>query len=895
MFMFESSQASDIPPSAPAGTAGTAVLQALRTHAGQALSEERLLALAPSLGGPAQLYDLIVDINRAVLAPAADGSCIIRDARGEYTFRLRAFPWPAKRLIGCDAAVEAIGAKLLAHRFVSIVGPGGIGKSSVARVVAARFADDCILLDLAPLSDPALLASTVAAALGMPFSPAAGTGDGVLKGAPLAALLRGRDMLVVFDCCEHLADAAARAVEALLAAGPGVRVLATSREPLRAAGEHLYRLAPMALPPSTPATAGAALASPAVQLFAGHAFPDGLLRDADAGTVAALCADLDGLPLAIELAAALVAPLGLQAVARQVTGLLLPVMAASGAAGRHLDLRAMLDWSYHLLAPDEQTVFRRLAVFRAPFTLDAAAAVAGTGFEREDAIETVIGLMGKSLVCAGTVDADGIGRHRLLSTTRAYAQDKLAACPDAPRIYRQHAVFLCAMLEEAHATWQTVPRRTWLGRYGGWLDDIRAALDWAFGPSGDAALGLALTALSYPLAGQAGATLEFTQRVGKALAVAATMDDGCALLRLQLTSYHELCQTVQSDEDIPGMLAQKDASVRAAAALGNAYLQAVPLTQMWGVPFVAGDYPAALAASERIRAVAADLDDPVLALIGERIRAQTRHFTGDQAAATDAAHRALADCGRRIPLVYSPTSVDISVSMRIMLARILWLQGKPSEARAMCDEALALAAQERTAALCQAICVAAIPLALWDRDVEACRGLLAALEQHAARYSLRLWLDWGEGFRAIAAALAAPAADCRVAVALAARGDRKFNDHLATFDPALLLPAAVERVERGQVGWCAPEVLRAQALRLQAGGAAAAAEHTLHRAIALAREQGALAWELRAATSLARLLAPQGRHDEARRALGGTIARWPGADTSADLNAARRAYADCDG
>lgn len=892
-------------PPAPLGAAGTAVLRALRAQAGQALSEESLLALAPSIAGPAQLYDLVAHINRAVLVPSAQGGCIVRDARSDYTLRLPPVAGrPARRLVGRDAAVAAIAAKLLAHRFVSIVGPGGIGKSSVARAVVARldtrFAEDCILLDLAPLGDPALLACRLATALGMQFVPAARPGESILKLAPLAALLRGRDMLVVFDCCEHLAEAAAHAIELLLEAGAGVRVLVTSREPLRATGEQLYRLDPMALPPSAPATAAAALASSAVQLFVDRAFADGVLGDADAGAVAALCVALDGLPLAIELAAALVPRLGLAAVVRQLEALLMPPARMRGARwqgadARHLDLRAMLDWSYRLLAPDEQAVLRRLAVFRAPFTLDAAAAVVGAaGAEREDTMEIVIGLMGKSLVCAGDGGRDGIGRHRLLSTTRAYALERLAESADAQAVHERHARFLCDMLDEAHALWQTVPRAAWLGRYGGWLDDVRAALEWAFGPAGDAELGMVLAARSYPLAGQAGATMEFTQRVGKALEVAATMGDSHAVLRLQLTGYHELCQSVQSDAEIPGLLAQKDKAACAAAALGSAWLQAVPLTQMWGVPFLAGDYPAALAASERIRDVAVQLGDPVLALIGERTRAQTRHFGGDQAAAMDAAQRALADSARRIPFVYAPTPIDINVSMRIMLARIHWLRGNPAEARALCDEALARAAQDRPTALCQAICVAAIPIALWRRDFAACDRLLAALETQATRYSLQLWLDWGAGFRAIAAAMTAPEVDDRLAAKLATRGDRKFNDHFATFDARLLPPAAVERVERGQVGWCAPEVLRAQALRLQAEGAAADAEHMLYRAMALARGQGALAWELRAAASLARLLAAQGRRDAARLALGGPIARWSSLEASVDLLDARRAYASCD-
>ncbi|RZI59336.1 MAG: hypothetical protein EOP37_11940 [Rubrivivax sp.] len=341
-------------------------------------------------------------------------------------------PTGTARIVGRDEVIAALGHELDSARQVSLVGPGGIGKTTVALAVAqgalASFRDGVWLVDLAPLQDERLVPDAVATAVGMTARPAN-------RLAALCGFLRDRELLLVLDSCEHLIDAVAACVTRLLKEAPGVRILVTSREPLCLQGERVRRLPGLASP-----AAGAvldrdrALRFPAVALFVERA-ADRLdafqLDDADAPAAAEICRRLDGLALAIELAATRIDAFGVGEILAQLNDRFRLLRGRRSGPDRHQTLMATFDWSFDLLSPEDQRLLCRLSVFAGAFSLDDALAVAvdealGAGA----VIDGVANLVAKSLLVAepGDIDLD----YRLLDTTRGYALEKLAAARSAP-------------------------------------------------------------------------------------------------------------------------------------------------------------------------------------------------------------------------------------------------------------------------------------------------------------------------------------------------------------------------------------------------------------------------------------------------------------------------------
>jgi predicted ATPase len=309
-------------------------------------------------------------------------------------------------------------------------------------------------------------------------------------------------------------------VEAVLHANPAARVIATSREPLRAESECVYRVPPLAVPAEDTQTLEDVLRHGAAELFVARtqaADPPFSPDQQIAAAIAAICRRLDGIPLAIELAAARTPTLAVQELASRLDdcfGLL--TEGRRTALPRHKTLRATLDWSYALLSRSERTVLRRLSIFAGDFTLKAAiAVVTKSDIHEANVIECVAGLVTKSLVVA---DVGGAGvRYWLLETTRAYAREKLAEHGELEQAARKHAEYYWELCRQAEAEWETRPAAEWLADYGREIGNVRAALDWAYSPSGDDCIGLALTAISVPLWFQLSLIDECRRRVEQAL------------------------------------------------------------------------------------------------------------------------------------------------------------------------------------------------------------------------------------------------------------------------------------------------------------------------------------------------------------------------------------------
>ena len=399
---------------------------------------------------------------------------------------MHGFPAALTSFIGRDGPLRQVAGLLDEYRLVTVTGPGGAGKTrlagQVARQVADRFADGAWLVELAPVRDPAQVPAVVAAVLGVREQP------GVPAGEALARVLARQQLLLVLDNCEHLLGAAAALCAGLLAACDDVRVLATSREPLAIAGEARYRLGPLTLPGPDDANADC---SEAVALFTDRArrADPGFVLDGQTGPVLAkIVARLDGMPLAIELAAARAEALGVaQLLDRLDDRFALLAGADRLAPDRQRSLAATVEWSYRLLGEQEKRVFRALSVFPGPFTLSAAEAVAGPG-----AGPAVLHLVDCSLLTPPREGPDGRSRYVMLETLRSYGAGLLAAAGEEDAAAAALAGWAVETAEQAAAGMQT---STGEAAAAAWLDaedaTLRQVLAWAMGCDREAALRLA--------------------------------------------------------------------------------------------------------------------------------------------------------------------------------------------------------------------------------------------------------------------------------------------------------------------------------------------------------------------------------------------------------------------
>jgi predicted ATPase/DNA-binding winged helix-turn-helix (wHTH) protein len=832
------------------------------------------------------------------VAPLSRSNASTRpNAEGVFRDQPRKLPTRLKRMIGRDETVEKISALLVAERFVTIVGPGGIGKTTVAisaaHALQEEFEGAVYFFDLGPLNDPLLVSSAVASMLGLLVQSNDPTPS-------LISFLRDKRVLLLLDSCEHVIETAAALTERLFEEAPLVHILATSRESLRVEGEHVYRLSPLDTPPDAPGlTAVEALSFPAVQLFVervaagGHPFE---LSDSDAQIVGTICRKLDGIALAIELAAGRVGAYGIQRTAALLDSRFrLLWHGRRTALPRHQTLSATLDWSHDLLSGQERTILRRLSVFVGFFTLEGAQSVAAAG--DIDGSQIIIGVI--SLVAKSLATTDN-GCYRLLDTTRAHALAKLIDSGEADQAAQRHAVYFCQLLNNTPATSESNDDSVYRGQLG----NIRAALQWCFLERGDLAVGVLLAAASARFFLEMSLWTECHRWSERAIAALDDKTRGThGELELQAALGLSLMFTKGNSQQARLAL---ERGLELAEKLEDPLNQLRLLGRLHIFHERIGDFHHALQVAEQSITVASKIGDPVGIAAAHSLLGISHHLMGDQTSA----RKHLEDALIRPPVSQRINTFHFGFDHRnragIALARTLWLQGYSDQAQEVARQTVEEASTlNHPVTLCIAL-IWAVSVFLWVGDWTSAEENIGRFIAHADRYSLAPYQAVGLGVKG---ELSVKRGEVGAGVHLLHVALDTLHAHryellttafnvtaveglasIGQFDQALeAIDQTIARVESNGDLFYMPELLRIKGDLLASAPRPRLpqAQDFFLRSLELASQQSALAWELRAATDLALCWSEQGHFEKAREMLARTFDRFTEGFESSDLKAAQ--------
>lgn len=873
------------------------ILAALATRAGQVVSKEELIrtvwpttiveegalrvhlvSLRKSLGDEARKFIENVPSRGYQFLPDVRVSPRATTNRPANPIDKSTLPRTATKLLGREVFIRTTAEFFKTTRLLTIAGAGGIGKTSVAIAVAKLLSEQyrVLFLDLAAHSTGETLLPSLASQLGLSVY-----GSNVLPA--IIGELQKSATLLVFDNCEHVVDEAARAAEEILKASPLTTILATSREPLRASLERVRQLPPLEVPPE-----GSSAVNPSeyagLELFISLA---GLVADEsdfarpEAMTLAAdIVRRLDGIPLAIELAAARAFDMDLESLHRSVADpLALLRRGRRTAPPRQQTLRAALDWSYNTLEPTQKDLLDRLSVFAGTFTADHARWVAAEDVSDEEFYDAFDGLFLKSLL---NVSAAG-GNYRLLVTTREYAATKLANSGFDQSCKLAHAKLCRARLAEAERDWTVLDTGSWLNEHGGLVHELRSALEWAFSKGGETRAGIDLVASSNIIWTQLGLMAEQLTHLERALAYFDQLDEVDALTEMNLqvshggTLYH-----IKSSERDQEAIEEFSKAKSIAENLRDHMNTLRAVGGMTAIHTMNGDYVEAISLALRFN----DLFGNELPNAASRLLAHNFHYIGNFDAGLTHAKIALelAKGGVRGTL-NNGASYDQRISALSTVVKTLWVQGKLSEARTLLastfEEASAL---DHAISYCLFLSVSACPTAFGMGDHDLGVRLLSDLAEKATKNSLLRWQEWATTFHHVAKAVQSGNSDEFNQSLRNAKGARFENclmagGHLADDE-------TLDRALSKNAGWCRAELYRLKGERLLLENAQDGRE-LIRRGYDLATEQGAKFWELRSATSLAKHAAePHGQTERER--LAETLSFFEGEALSLDVSEARK-------
>ncbi|MBB6095123.1 putative ATPase/DNA-binding winged helix-turn-helix (wHTH) protein [Povalibacter uvarum] len=807
------------------------------------------------------------------------------------------------RMVGREQIVHSIRNDLLAERFVTVIGPGGIGKTTVAVCVAhellEEFAGAICFVDLGAVADGQLVAATIASSLGLSVQ----TADAL---PTLLDYLRTLRILLVFDNCEHVVDAIAALAETIFRETAGVHLLTTSREALRVEGERIYWLPALESPsPQSRMKAADILEFPAVQLFMERATAGGgrfELDDRNAPIVAGICGRLEGIALAIELAAGRAGTHGIAATADLLNkNLGLDWHGRRTAHPRHQTLRALLDWSYGFLPESERLALCRLSILVGTFTIEAATAVANEGASEADTLATLDALVAKCLVSAQPED-DGSVRYRLLETTRIYALEKLRANGEFPLAARRHAEHVVKLLNAQHGGLIDLEYTGRAHALRDHLGDMRGALEWCFRPGEitDPILAVDLAAAAAPVFFELSLLNEsFKWSAAGLAALDETTRGGRREMLLQSTWAISSMWVRGNTQDVLGAIAR---GLELADPLDEPSQRLRMLATRHLFMTRLADFRGALVAAEAWDVAAKQAGDATCLAISDLMQGVARHFVGNQAAARRHFDAGFARAGERNLQLCGN---DHRVRALIVLSRVLWLSGLPERATDTARQAITTAMRSgKPLDTCFALLFTS-PVYLWCGHWDAAQDVLTQLVNHphwpilkpfhssATALQGALLIGRKEAKRGVPmlqAALADMKAErqnvIRTLAALWLADGLMTTGRIEEADTAIR-DARHEAVRSGEAVLL-PELLRVQAKILLAASPANTdrAVRLLVRAHRIALRQSAFSWDLRVAMDLAHIMLRERDDATARSVLRDAYHRFTEGFATHDLVAA---------